>query len=202
MEWISDNLDDRRRFVGIMPGGTGRYLSPHVAHMMRGLHRLGAFLLFNRDIPQSNFRDLDQNTRTSTASFDARFCAAISQWRPSNENIRWMILWTSQFANLLSANALKVGRMVRGPNILYRCIGRVRERRRSQDIDESPVKGFSSLLCSFEFIVVAGQNPTFSGHGISPGCASISPRHQSTTIKSFGICSSSFWKKYVRRMDT
>jgi len=108
MEWIAVDSDDIKKVLWVYGlAGTGKStLSTTIAQIMRGLHQLGAFFFFNRDIPQRNFATLIRTLAYQLAMFDARFGAAISRVVAINENIAGMPLGF-QFANLLSANALK-----------------------------------------------------------------------------------------------
>src|SRR5882724_11893451 len=94
MEWIADNSDDRKTVLWVygLAGPGKSTLFTTIARMLRGIHRLGAFFFFSRDIPQSNFATLIRTLAHQLASFDARFCAAISQVAASNENIPGMPL--------------------------------------------------------------------------------------------------------------
>jgi hypothetical protein len=85
-----------------------------IAHIMRGLHRLGAFFFFNRDIPLRNFATLIRMLAHQFAVFDACFGAAISRVA---DDIAAMPL-DFQFENLLSASALKSVEWSGGPIVL------------------------------------------------------------------------------------
>jgi hypothetical protein len=119
MEWIADDSDDGKKVLWVhgLAGMGKSTLSTTIAHIMRGLHRLGGFFFFNRDIPQSNFATLIRTLAYQLAAFDAQFGAAISRVVAVNENIAGMPLGF-QFANLLSANALESVEWSGGPIIL------------------------------------------------------------------------------------
>jgi hypothetical protein len=119
MEWIADDSDDLKKVLWVYGlAGTGKStLSTTIAQIMRGLHRLGAFFFFNRDIPQRNFATLIRTLAYQLAMFDARFGAVVSRVAEIHGNIAGMPL-DFQFENLLSANALKGVEWSGGPIVL------------------------------------------------------------------------------------
>src|SRR6266576_4560493 len=118
-KWIADDLNEGKKVLWIYGmAGTGKStLSTTISQIMRGLHRLGAFFFFNRDIPQRNFATLIRTLACRLAMFDARFGDTISRVVTINDNMAGMPL-QFQFEKLLSANALKSVEWSRGPIIL------------------------------------------------------------------------------------
>ena len=163
MEWIVDDSKDSRKVLWVYGlAGTGKStLSTTIAQIMRGLHRLGAFFFFNRDMPQRNFATLIRTLAYQLATFDTRFCAAISQVAANNENIAGMRL-EFQFDQLLSANALKSVEWRGGPIVLI--IDALDECGNEADrkiLIQALSKGFCGLL-SFELWLLAGRSKTFN----------------------------------------
>ena len=120
LEWIvADNSNKAKKVLWVYGlAGTGKStLSTTIAQITRRLHRLGAFFFFNRDIPQRNCATLIRTLAYQLATFDTRFCAAISRVAAANENIAGMPL-DFQFEQLLSANALKSVEWSGGPIVL------------------------------------------------------------------------------------
>jgi hypothetical protein len=119
MEWIANGSNKAKKVLWVYGlAGTGKStLSTTIAQIMRRLNRLGAFFFFNRDISQRNSTTLIRTLAYQLATFNARFCAVISQVVATYENIAEMPLGF-QFENLLSANALKSVKWSRGPIIL------------------------------------------------------------------------------------
>ena len=159
MEWIADDSDDRKKVLWVYGvAGTGKStLSTTIAHMMRGLHRLGGFFFYNRDIPQRNFATLIRTLTYQLAMFDARFGAAISQVVEIHENIAGMPLGF-QFATLLSAGALKSAEWSGGPILLVidaldECGSEADRRVLMQALS----KGFSDLPSFIQIMVVSRQ---------------------------------------------
>src|SRR5882724_11284556 len=137
-------------------------LSTMIARMLHGLHRLGAFFFFNHDIPQSNFVTLIRTLTHQLASFDARFCAAISQVAASNENIAGLPL-DLQFTNLLSASTLKSAEWSRGT--IFLVIDALDECGRGDRkvLMQALSKGFSSLPLFIRIIVVSCPESDIQG---------------------------------------
>jgi hypothetical protein len=119
MEWVADGSNEGKKVLWVYGmAGTGKStLSTTIAQIMRGLHRLGAFFFFNRDIPQRNFATLIRTLAFRLAMFDARFGAAISRVVTNYDNMAGMPL-QFQFEKLLSANALKSVEWSGGPIVL------------------------------------------------------------------------------------
>src|SRR5258705_13037385 len=94
MEWIADDSDDNKGVLWVYGlAGTGKStLSTTIAQIMRGIHRLGAFFFFNRDIPQRNFATLIRTLAYQLATFDARFGDAISRVVALHDSIAGMPL--------------------------------------------------------------------------------------------------------------
>jgi hypothetical protein len=159
MEWITDDSDVQKKVLWVYGlAGTGKStLSTTIAQKMRGLRRLGAFFFFNRDIPQRNFATLIRTLAYQLAMFDACFGAAISQVVAINENIAGMHL-DFQFANLLSANALKSVEWSGGPIVLV--IDALDECGSEADrkvLMQALSKGLSGLPSFFRIVVVSRQ---------------------------------------------
>src|SRR5882762_29195 len=91
---IANDSDDQKKVSWVYGlAGMGKStLSTTIAHIMHGLHRLGAFFFFNRDIPQRDFATLIRTLAYQLAMFDARFGAAISRVAAIHENITGMPL--------------------------------------------------------------------------------------------------------------
>ena len=159
MKWIADDSNEAKKVWWVYGlAGTGKStLSTTIANIMRGVHQLGAFFFFNRDKPQRNFATLIRTLAYQLATFDARFCAAITQVVATNENIAEMPL-EFQFENLLSANALKSVEWSGGPIVLIidaldEC-GSERDRKILMQVLS---KGFSSLPSFIRIMVVSRQ---------------------------------------------
>jgi hypothetical protein len=159
MEWIADDSNEAKKVLWVYGlAGTGKStLSTTIAKIMRGLHRLGAFFFFNRDIPQRNFATLIRTLAYQLAMFDTRFCAAISRVVATNENIAGMPL-EFQFESLLSANALKSVEWSGGPIVLIidaldEC-GSERDRKILMQVLSM---GFSSLPSFIRIMIVSRQ---------------------------------------------
>jgi len=167
MEWIADGSDNEKKILWVYGlAGTGKStLSTTIAQIMRGLHRLGAFFFFNRDIPQRNFATLIRTLAYQLAMFDARFGGAISRVVAKNENIAGMPL-DFQFRNLLSANALKSVEWSGGPIVLV--IDGLDECGSEADrkiLMQALSKGFSDLP-SFIRIMVASREELDIQHAL------------------------------------
>ena len=159
MDWIADDSDDLKKVLWIYGlAGTGKStLSTTIAQIMRGLHRLGAFFFFNRDIRQRNFATLIRTLAYQLAMFDARFSAVISQVVAANANIAGMPL-DFQFAKLLSHNALKSVEWFGGPVVLV--IDALDECGSEADrkiLMRVLSKGFSDLPWFIRIVVVSRQ---------------------------------------------
>jgi hypothetical protein len=159
MEWIGDDSKDRKNVLWVYGlAGTGKStLSTTIAGIMRGLHRLGAFFFFNRDIPQRNFATLIRTLAYQLSMLDPCFRAVISRVAELNENIAAMPLEV-QFESLLSANALKSVEWSRGPIVLI--IDALDECGSEADrkvLMRVLSKGFSDLPSFFRIMVVSRQ---------------------------------------------
>ena len=159
MKWIADDSNEAKKVWWVYGlAGTGKStLSTTIANIMRGVHQLGAFFFFNRDKPQRNFATLIRTLAYQLATFDARFCAAITQVVATNENIAEMPL-EFQFENLLSANALKSVEWSGGPIVLI--IDALDECGSEEDREKLMrvlSKGFSDLPSFIRIMVVSRQ---------------------------------------------
>jgi hypothetical protein len=119
IKWIADDSDDRKKVLWVHGlAGTGKStLSTTITRIMHGLHRLGAFFFFNRDMTQMNSATLIRTLAFKLAMFNDQLGAAISQVVALNPNIAEQPL-DFQFKNLLSATALKSVEWSGGPIIL------------------------------------------------------------------------------------
>jgi hypothetical protein len=118
-KWIADESDDQNKVLWLygLAGSGKSTLSTTLAQTMRSLHRLGAFFFFNRDIPDRSFPTLIRTLAYQLAQFDHHIGAEISRIVENNPNIAGMPL-DFQFANLLTASALKVVDWVGGPIVM------------------------------------------------------------------------------------
>ncbi|KAF8712430.1 hypothetical protein AX14_013105 [Amanita brunnescens Koide BX004] len=159
MEWIADDSNAGKKVLWVYGlAGTGKStLSTTIAQIMRGLHRLGAFIFFNRDIPQRNFATLIRTLAYQLAMLDARFGDAISRVVANNANIAGMPL-AFQFEKLLSANALKAVEWSGGPIVLI--IDALDECGSEADrkiLMQVLSKGFSDLPSFIRIMIVSRQ---------------------------------------------
>ena len=157
MEWIADDSNEGKKVLWVygLAGSGKSTLSTTIAERMLGLHRLGAFFFFNRDIPQRNSTTLIRTLAFRLAMFDPRFDAAISRALTNKDNIAEMPL-AFQFESLLSANALKSVEWSGGPIVfiidaLDEC-GNEKDRRILMQVLS---KGLSNLPSFIRIMVVS-----------------------------------------------
>ena len=156
MQWIADDSNEAKKVLWVYGlAGTGKStLSTTIAQIALGLHRLGAFFFFNRDIPQRDSGTLIRTLAYQLAMFDACFGAAISRLVADNGHITTMSL-EFQFENLLF-NTMKSAEWSGGPIVLIidaldEC-GREADRR---NLMQALSKGFSDLPSFIRIIIVS-----------------------------------------------
>ena len=156
MQWIADDPNETKKVLWVHGlAGTGKStLSTTIAQNMHSLHRLGAFFLFNRDIPSRGPGTLIRTLAYQLADFDDCFRVAISPLMKQDSKITIMPL-AYQFKNLL-INALKPVEWSRGPIVLIidaldEC-GRETDRR---DLMQALSDGFSDLPSYIRTMVVS-----------------------------------------------
>ncbi|MDQ1532138.1 MAG: hypothetical protein QOE37_2263, partial [Microbacteriaceae bacterium] len=160
-EWIADGLNNQKKVLWLhgLAGSGKSTISTTLAHTMRGLHRLGAFFYFNRDIPERNAATLIGTLAHQLATFDAQIGAEVSRVVERNPNIAAMPL-DFQFANLLATKALKSMEWSGGPIVLVidaldEC-GTERDRRHIMQVLS---KGFSDLPPFVRVVVSSREEP-------------------------------------------
>lgn len=118
-EWIVDESNDRKQVLWLngVAGSGKSTLSTTIAHLIRDLHRLGAFFFFDRDIPERNAATVIRTLAYHLALFDARIGAALARVIERYPNIASMPL-EFQFRNLLTAQALTTINWSGGPVVL------------------------------------------------------------------------------------
>ncbi|KAF8239905.1 hypothetical protein L208DRAFT_1449630 [Tricholoma matsutake] len=108
-EWIADESNDRKQVFWLngLAGSGKSTLSTTIAHMMRDLHRLGAFFFFDRDIPERNAATMIRTLVHQLALFNTNIGSEVARIIESHPNIASMPL-EFQFKNLLTKQALTV----------------------------------------------------------------------------------------------
>jgi hypothetical protein len=158
-DWIADESSDQKKVMWLygLAGSGKSTLSTTIAWIMRDLHRLGAFFFFDRDIPERNATTLIAMLAYQLAQFDAGIGAEVSRIVESIPGIAGMPL-DFQFANLLSANALRLVKWYGGPIVLV--IDALDECGSNKDrkaLLQALSKGFYSLPPFIRVMVVSRQ---------------------------------------------
>lgn len=116
LDWFSSDSEGQESVMWLhgVTGAGKSTISTTIARMMRDLDLLGAFIFFNRDLPQRNASTLIRTLTYQLAHFDEMFGDRIKHIVENRPNIADMPL-ASQFSSLLSNNALGDLPWSRGP---------------------------------------------------------------------------------------
>lgn len=156
--WIAEPSEENMFLWVYGLAGSGKStLSTTIAWTMRDLGRLGAFVFFNRDIPDRNAATLIRTLVYQLAMFDAHFGIEISRIVDSIPTIADMPL-EFQRTNLLSKKALGSVQWDRGPVVLV--IDALDECGTSESraqLLQSLERAFSDLPLFLQVVVISRQ---------------------------------------------
>ena len=158
ISWIADESSDSKQVLWLhgLAGSGKSTLATTIAWMMRELRRLGGFFFFDRDVPERSAAMLARTLAHRLSILDDRIGTEIARIVANNQTIAEMPL-AFQFANMLSASALKSVEWCGGPVLLV-----------IDALDECPDRGillqalsqgFSNLPSFVRILVLGRQEP-------------------------------------------